>query len=70
MVYQTFSESGILLRSNAFLFLFGIRNLIGRTADFGLWISVAQWSDKVGEPKIGEHAQRHYFASVTTQTLR
>jgi hypothetical protein len=25
---------------------------------------------QVGEPKIGEHAQWHYFASVTTGTLR
>jgi hypothetical protein len=25
---------------------------------------------QVGEPKIGEHAQWHYFASVTTQRLR
>jgi hypothetical protein len=25
---------------------------------------------QVGEPKIGEHAQRQYFASVTTPTLR
>jgi hypothetical protein len=24
---------------------------------------------QVGEPKIGEHAQRRYFASVTTQML-
>jgi hypothetical protein len=25
---------------------------------------------KVGEPNIGEHARWHYFALVTTQTLR
>jgi hypothetical protein len=25
---------------------------------------------QVGKPKVGEHAQYHYFASVTTQTLR
>jgi hypothetical protein len=36
-------------------------NFIGRPADFGRWI---------GEPKIGEYAQWHYFASVATQTLR
>jgi hypothetical protein len=27
--------------------------VIGRTADFGRWFSIAQ----VGKPKIGEHAQ-------------
>jgi hypothetical protein len=30
---------------------------IGRTADFGRWISVASVQTQVGEPKIGEHAQ-------------
>jgi hypothetical protein len=25
--------------------------------DFGRWISVTQWSNAAGEPKIGEHTQ-------------
>jgi hypothetical protein len=62
-------------RSNFAVFLLDTSRKHVITSKVCIWQIVAggfllrSGQTQVGEPKIGEHAQWHYFASVTTQTL-
>jgi hypothetical protein len=60
---------GRLQEKNAFLLLV-FEGSIGQMADLAGGSLLRSGQMQVGEPKIGEHAQWHYFASVATQTLR